>query len=608
MAGTNPERRISIWATVGVIASVMVASLALSLGPLVARAGWRFDLLRNYFSYDQWGYLSIVRNYADGLFSAVEPDTQTGSNFYPHAYYAFLGLVARVTGADSIVVWNIVGIALQTVLVGFLAMVLIVRWRRPLLGLLAVIPFIIGTFAWLDGGAWFTQLQSHAVLWGPFAMFYTLNGEAASVAIAGMALLTILAVWIGPTSRRLRMWGTLLAAIAIGALGNVQTYSFITAVYLAVYVLAVYAIVSRRRWKTAIVSVVLVPVLFLTGGTVFAVGGQLPTLVFGLLPAIPGLIAIIIDSRGFVAVCGAAAALAASPQVVMTAIGIISKDPFLTFRVDSNVALGLGVRAGLLASVVLILPLVAVAVAGIVARRPLWSAYGIGAMAAWFVLASNDRWGANAEPYRIWIDAFTLIALTILPVIVDVVIGLRRRAAETESESPSRARALRVTVSVVVTVTALVAAGSAIDVLRFSQDATMHTLEASRTPRELAASALASSTDAAKTGALIATDGCVDPRYLKVNSGGPVAFFHVGMAWPEDYVDVGAVVDGRQDGSFPVASAIAGGVGWVITDSECADDWPTRYADDLVLHSSRDYTTDDGASAQVQLWSIRGDG
>ncbi|MET0976405.1 MAG: hypothetical protein ABWX82_12110 [Leifsonia sp.] len=594
--------RRSVWIGVGVVAATMIGSLALSLGPLVARAGWRFDLLRNYFSYDQWGYLAIVRNFADGIFTAVEPDTQTGSNFYPHAYYAFLGLVARVTGAESIVVWNVVGIALQTVLVGFLAAVLILRWRRPALGFLAVIPFMLGTFAWLGGDSWYTQLQSHAVLWGPFAMFYTLNGEAASISIAAMALLTILAVWIAPSPRRLRLWGTLLASIAIGALGNVQTYSFITAVYLAVYVLAAYAIVSRRRWKTAALSVLLVPVLFLTGGTVFAVGGQLPTLVFGLLPALPGLIAIIIDSKGFVALCGAAAALAASPQVIMTAVGIISKDPFLTYRVDSNIALGIGGRIGLVASIVLLLPLLAVAVAGVVARRPLWSAYGIGATAAWFVLASNDRWGANAEPYRIWIDAFALIALTIIPVVVDVVIGLRRVAAESSSR---RAQALRLCSIIGIVVVAVVAAGSAVDFVRFAGDASKHTLEASRTSQNLAASELASSTDAASTGALIATDSCIDPRYLKVNSGGPVAFFHVGMAWPKDFVDVGAVVDGRQQGDFPVASALAGGVGWVLTDSECDDAWPERYADDLVLESSRGYTTADGGSAQIDLWSIR---
>ena len=132
----------SVLAVVGSVAIVLVTQLL----PLVLHGGLRIDRMRSYFSFDQWGYLAIVRNVADGLWLDVEPDTETGSNFYPHGYYTVLGLVARATGMSPIAAWNVIGLALLAALVGVLGVVLIRFGGRAWYALLAPIPFIVGTF------------------------------------------------------------------------------------------------------------------------------------------------------------------------------------------------------------------------------------------------------------------------------------------------------------------------------------------------------------------------------------------------------------------------------------------------------------------------------
>ncbi|WP_130175982.1 hypothetical protein [Cryobacterium sp. SO1] len=557
----------------------------------LANPGSSINRFRAFFEHDQLGYLAIVTNFSEGQFQDVEPDTETGLNTYPRAYYEFAGLVARTFGLTPIIAWNITGMLAQLALVAVLATVLIAAGNRWWMGLLAPIPFILGTFAAFGGDGWYTELASHAVLWGPFAVLHPLNGEAVSLSIAGMVLLCLGWLWWRPHGRRLRLWATIGLSLVIGLLANVQTYSFIATVYLLAGVLAVLAIVAGRWLILGVVSIGLIPLLVVWGPQVAAEFGQLPALVFGLLPMAPGLGVLIVRTRGVIVLFFAAAGLGASPQIVATVAGLAASDPFLVYRVASNSQLGVPADAGLLGATVLIVPLVGIAIAGLIRRQPEWAAYALGGAAAWLLLAANDLWGANAEPYRLWIDMFFLIAATILPVLVLVVRDLRTSSA---------GRWVGAAGLTLVAVLAILSMG---DFVRFASSFQARALMDTDSDRYQVAAGLARESASVNPGTLLIVGPCLDPRVVKVTAGVPIAYFHYGMAWPEDFGAVNAIV-AAGTALDPVA-AVQANATHVLTDGRCSNDWTAQYGDILVSQSSRTYVASDGTTGTLTISIIR---
>ena len=583
----------------------MAMFLAIQAGMYLANPGWSISRFRAFFEHDQLGYLAIVTNFSEGQFLDVEPDTETGSNTYPRAYYEFAGLVARTFHLTPIAAWNITGLAAQLVLVAVLAAVLIAAGNRWWTGLLAPLPFMLGTFASFLGDGWYTQMASHAVLWGPFAVLHTLNGEAVSLSIAGMALLGLGWLWWRPHGRRLRVFGTIGLSLVIGLLANVQTYSFVATVYFLAGVLAVLAIVTGRSLILGAVSIGLIPVLFVWGPQVAAEFGQLPALVFGLLPMAPGLGVLIIRTRGVVLLYFGAAVLGAAPQVIVTLTGLASGDPFLLYRVASNSQLGVPPEDGLLGGTVLIVPLVGILIAAVVRRRPEWAAYAVGCAAAWLLLATNDRWGANAEPYRLWIDTFFLIAVTILPVLVlvgrDLFASTAGLAGSAEQPVPRAVpRWLGVAGFALVAVLAVLSMG---DFVRFAGSFEARALMDTDTDRYRVAADLARDSAAENPGTLLIVGPCLDPRVVKVTAGVPIAYFHYGMAWPEKFDAVNAIVAAGV-ALNPAAAADANATR-VLTDGRCSNDWTAQYADILVPQTSRSYVAPDGATGTLTISTFR---
>ena len=610
-------------------AAVLVAlliHLAAQAGMYLQTVGWSITRFRAYYEHDQLGYLAIVKNWSEGQFQAFEPDTETGSNTYPRLYYEVIGFLGRIFGIDPIVAWNIFGMLAQLALVAVLAVVLIAFSRRWWMGLLAPVPFLLGTFAFAYGPGWFTSLASHAVIWGPFGILHSLNGESVSLSIACLSVLGLGWLWLRPHGTRTRTFWTIGLSLVIGILGNVQTYSFIATVYLLMGILAVLALLKGRHLLLAVLSVALVPVVFLLGPHVSAVGGQLPTLVFGLLPTLPGIIVLIVRTRGALALYLAAAVVGASPQVIGTVAGLVSGDPFLVYRVASNSQLGVPAVIGLVSGIVLIVPLLGILLAAVVRRRALWAAYALGSAIAWLLLATNDRWGANAEPYRLWMDGFFLIAATILPMLVIVVrdlwgssatsaIGTAPGTAELSAEStagespsgsapaPKRRAVPRWVVVVSITVIAALSVVSLEDWHRFYNADIVRALMVTDTDRDETASALAQESLAENPGTILLIGPCLDPRVVKITSGVPVAYFHLGMAWPEAYESVRTIIGDSQVIDF--ASAETANATQVLTDNLCATDWSVLYADRLVEQDTRPYVATDGTPGTLTIWSIR---
>lgn len=584
----------------------MVIFLAIQAGMYLATPGWSIARFRAFFEHDQLGYLAIVTNFSEGEFQDVEPDTETGSNTYPRAYYEFAGLVARTFHLTPIAAWNITGLLAQLVLVAVLAAVLIAAGNRWWTGLLAPAPFMLGTFARFLGDGWYTQMASHAVLWGPFAVLHTLNGEAVSLSIAGMALLGLGWLWWLPHGRRVRLFGTIGLSLVVGLLANVQTYSFVATVYVLAGVLAVLAIGAGRWLILGAASIGLIPVLFVWGPQVAAEFGQLPALVFGLLPMAPGLGVLIIRTRGVVLLYFAAAVLGASPQVIVTLTGLASGDPFLVYRVASNSQLGVPLQDGLLGGTVLIVPLVGILIAALIRRRPEWAAYAVGCGAAWLLLATNDQWGANAEPYRLWIDTFFLIAVTILPVLVlvgrDLFASTAGRVAGSAERPRPRAvpRAVGVAGFALVAVLAVVSMG---DFVRFAGSVEARALMDTDTDRYRVAAELAKESAAENPGTLLIVGPCLDPRVVKVTAGVPIAYFHYGMAWPEKFDAVNAIL--AAGAALNPAAAADANATRVLTDGRCSNDWSAQYADVLQPQSSQTYVAPDGTSGTLTISTFR---
>lgn len=583
------------------VAVAMILHGVAQAGMYLATPGFSLNRFRDYFAHDQLGYLAIVKNYSEGQFAAFEPDTETGANTYPRLYYEAVGLVARVTGWDPIVAWNVCGMAVQALLVGVLAAVLIGVGRRWWVGLLAPVPFMLGTFAWLSTGGWYTPLESHALIWGPFGVLHTLNGETVSLSIAAIGLLVLGLLWLRPAGRTARLTGSTAIALVLGALANVQTYSFIAAIYLLAFGLAAWTILRGRHLVLAVLSVLLIPVVFLAGPTVAESAGQLPALVFGLLPAVPGVLALVVLSRGAVALYGAAVVLGASPQVVGTVVGLATGDPFLAYRVASNTELGVPVQTGLISGLALIVPLLLILIAAIRWRRPLWGGYALGAGLAWIMLANNDIWGANAEPYRLYMDVFFLIAATILPVGVLVLRGRDRGRGRRRAGARRRHRWSAIGGAVLCVGVAAVSLG---DWWEFSQSEVARALMVTDSPRDRVLTELAQESAAAHPGTLVMVDSCIDPRVLKITSGVPVAYYHLGMAWPTEHDALGTVISARLSGAIDRTAALQGKATQVLSDSACGDDWGNRYADILVEQASRAYTADDGSTGTITLLGL----
>jgi len=556
-----------------------VAHLWLQAGALASKPGYSLADFRNYFPYDQESYLAIAINARNGSVAAVEPFTDTGSSYYPRLYYQVMGVLARIVGMDTVVMWTVLGLLVQVLLVLAIGATCVLLTRRWWTGVLGALPFVIGTFSTITTGNWYAVLGSHGVLWGAYGVLFALNGESASLCIAGIGLLALLLVGAGRIREQWRAPVAVLACAAVGALANVQTYSFLTAVYLFAFVAAVFGLLRAGSRVLTLLSIAALAAVLLAGSPVAQVLGPLPMLVLGLLPTLPGLWALVCRWRAPALSCVLATVLTASPTVVATAVGVAKRDPFLLFRESSPAGahLGVPVAAGLAAGTVLLLTLLLVLVAGIHRRKPLWVACSLGGGIGWALIATNDRWGANQEPYRLWIDGFALVAIALVPLAALVAtryLGHRQPAEEKQAEEKpatvTLSRASRRWAAAGLAAVLLLAGASATDwwsFLRFTRDQGLLSYTSSQ------AMALPAAISAGGPNSLVLPDPCISPFVLKEQTGARIAFYNLGLAWPDRETAMRKLLAARAAGVFDVDAARAAGVTHVLTDSTCTQRW-----------------------------------
>ncbi|MDJ0335314.1 hypothetical protein QMG83_08775 [Salinibacterium sp. G-O1] len=575
------------------LASTIALTIVTQVSMLMSQPGWKLSNFRGYFAGDQLSYFAIVINGSQGRFAAVEPFTETGTINYPHLYYSLLGAVSYVTGVTPAATWSVVGICFIVLLTVSVSIAAVLMTRNRWFAFVGPIPLVIGTLSTFISGTWMTLLDSHAVLWGPFAVLFTLNGEAASLSVAGVALLAVLVLAVRAPSTRVWLIVGIAAAAVVGLLGNVQTYAFLTSVYVLCYTVAAFGLSRRPRRSLIALSGGLVVALFFVGPLVAPALGQLATLTLGLVPAIPGLILVLVRTRGLLAIPAVALALAASPQIIGTYLATKAGDPFLAYRVASSKNLGVPLHLGLLCAMVLLVLLAYIAVVGFRRRDVFLRSYPIAIVTVWFVVAGNDSWGANQEPYRFWIDMFVFTAVTSVPLFgYAAYLVLRNRP-----EITRKGWAVRIVATVLPV--ALIGV-SLVDWSSFYRYGETEVIGLSfQSERQRAASEAVAAADA-----MVLTDPCLDPLHFKANTGAAIVYYNGGMAWPADKPAILGLLRLRNEGVLPSQAVLQNAdVNWVITDDSCAVDWAEDGSGYLERVSSGSYA-EAGGTVTLTLWRV----
>ena len=591
----------------------MSAYFLLFVSPLTRSEDFSWAHFRDYFPFDQYSYLAIASNVQAGDYRAVEPFTQTGANHYPRLYYIFLGTLSRILGADLVLTWQVTGVILQLLMVGAVSILCIrltgLRWA----GVIGFLPFTFGTFAWLESSGWYRALESHGVLWPAFGVLFTVNGESAALCIAVIAISAVIFAVQGSPSNRTRKILIVGSFGLVGLLANIQTYSFLASVYLLAFAFASYGLIVSRSRGGVLLSVMVTAAVLLLGPGIAGTAGPLVTLAAGAAGSIPGLLQVLKRHRSTFLLSAVALLALAMPTVLGTVLGRMSGDPFLTYREASSSNLGVPFSTGLAAAVIPLVVLALILAAGVISRNPFWISYASGSVIAWGIVSTNDLWGANQEPYRFWIDCFTIISATSVPVFAGVVVQSWRlreasegwRRGEGGIRMPTRLALVAISSTCVVVALVI---SSLPDYFRFSEYVRAQGTVDMRTGQMEAASTVIQRSDPSESPAIkdqgvspLMFDPCIDPLRLKYAAGAPIAFYNLGLAWPADEPGIRGLLRDRVDGRFDSAKALSAGVQFVVTDSSCVVDWTSSIRGSVVQRSA--YESAEGSS-EVRLWEL----
>ena len=560
--------RITLPALIG-FAIGQIVTLAVVLGPILGQP-W-LSGFRNYFSSDQFAYAAIATNVSQGNLALVEPFNETGQLFYPSAWYFVLGLFSRVTGLPVHQSWTLLGVLAVAVAVlacGIVAWRASRLWWAPILPALALLT---GTFALATSSNWYVILDRHAVLWGPFGTLFTLNAEVIGLCIVTIAMVALIALALRhSTSHRLVALGVIGALIGVTA--NVQTYSFLTGVSLLAATAAVLGLLSARSWRPAAATALLLVLLYAFGDDLSAIAGHLPMFALLLVALSPSAWLVARQRPKQAAVFAGCLAVAASPQLIRTLLGVAGQDPFLTYRQASTDALSVPAGPGLLAAAIPVTLGLALLLAPRTVRPRWLTALVLGLGLGWVLVASNDRWGFTQEPYRFWLQYFIVSVL-----LLSVATAITIRAYLTDRADPSSAPRRWIAPGLTGAASLVLFIASLADFTGFwsfarDQGVFDTTSEESTQIAELGG----------KASGLLAYGPCIDPLRLKLLAKTEVPYFNEGLAWPAESDRVKALIGYQRMGELRLDTMRQAGVDYVITDARCPTQWEFSASDRVI--------------------------
>jgi len=545
------------------------------------------NFFRGYFPTDQLSYAGISASAKLGNFGLVEPFTQTGVSFYPSWWYKIIGQFANWTGMGVPAAWSFLGLV---VVLGSIAFIGFAAYR--ITGK-AWAPLVLGVLLWIGPLSailfdnWYVNLDSHAVMWGPYGALYPLNGEAVGLSIAAAAL--VLGYWTlrrpeWSSRKRLILFG--LAGLGLGVIANFQTYSFLTLTMVTFWIVAVAGLLRSKSRNLLFVTISILVLVLLIGPFIRGTVGALPIYALMLVPTLPGLWLFAQKRMVLISVALFFFALGAAPQVLWMISGTLAQDPFLAYRVDQSGELGVPLWAFVLLGSPILITWTVILWAQIRRKGTGEIALLVGWFIAFVLLSFNDLWGFGQEPYRFWINS----------VIVFVVIATLTLPSGLMSAVRSNTR-LRVLAALAV----VLVGASFWNVGGFREYVSSEGNIDFDSPRFRAIDDLVNLETMVP--GLLTSEPCVDPRALKVTTGAPVAFYNLGLAWPEKKAEIDALLDATNAGVLDVELMRAAGVSYLIVDTSCPTDWYPGGNLGVAQLSSIEYPTDQG-NERVELWRI----
>jgi hypothetical protein len=563
-------------------------TLALSIGPLISTPWWTG--FRGYFAHDQLSYAAIASNVANGDFSFVEPLTQTGVSHYPSFWYYFIGLVSWLTHLPLHLVWTILGLAILSaavLIVGTIAARISNKAWAPLLPALALLS---GTLAIETSQYWYTPLESHAVLWAPYASIFTLNGEIAGICIAVITLSLLVDALFKQDQiqpHKTPRTPLLIVAFLIGLLANIQTYTFFSVVLVVAIFITARDLARHPSRARAYATIAFGAVILLMGKEISKTLGPLPLIGLLLISMAPTLIPAAWRAKRFAIPALLIAGVAASPQIIRTAIGIVNEDPFLLYREASSTNLGILEPATLTASTVWILLFITVGIGLWRSHQASLSALTIALGLGFIIMPANDIWGFNQEPYRQWIQFAILSALLLM---------IPLTYAFSRFKGFAREHKALFLISLTLTATAW---GLGLkDFQGFWDFAKQQGVIDVTDTRAVAIQELTKNT----SGIVLGTQ-CMDPLVFKLIAQTPVPYFNLGLAWPREKPNFDTFLDpGTTQPNNPLTLQNAN-VQWVVTDSSCATEWQFPIDQRVVKAAEVEYLTT-VSPATLTLWRV----
>jgi hypothetical protein len=545
------------------------------------------NLFRGYFPNDQLSYAGIAASAKAGNFGLVEPFTQTGVSFYPSWWYKIIGQFADWTGLEIPAAWSFLGLI---VILGSVAFIGIAAFRVT--GR-AWAPLVIGILLWIGPLSavlfdnWFVDLDSHAVLWGPYGALYALNAEAVGLSVGSAAL--ALGYWTlkrPEWSQRRRVVLLGLSGIGIGITANLQTYSFLTLTTVMFWSLAVAGLLRAKSRKLLVLTISLFVVTLIVGSLSREAIGALPVFALMLIAALPGLWCFAQRRVLLIAAGLFFFALGAAPQFLSMLSGTFARDPFLTFRVDQSGDLGVPLWAFVLLGSPILVTWAVILWVQVKRKGNSEIALLVGWFLAFVLLSFNGSWGFGQEPYRFWINSvivFVVVATLTLP--VGLIPALRTN----------------IRLQILAAVAAVLVGASLWNVGGFREYVGQQGNIDFSSPRFTALAELISAEPLAS--GLLTAEPCLDPRDLKVVTGAPIAFYNLGLAWPENKNEIDALIEANNAGLLDVELMRAAGVSYLITDTGCPTQWYPAGNLGVAQASSVEYATDQGTQ-RLELWRI----
>jgi hypothetical protein len=545
------------------------------------------NLFRGYFPTDQLSYAGIAVSAKAGNFGLVEPFTQTGVSFYPSWWYKIIGQFASWTGMEIPAAWSFLGLV---VVLGSIAFIGFVAYRVT--GR-AWAPLVLGVLLWVGPLSavlfdnWFVNLDSHAVLWGPYGALYALNAEAVGLSVGSAAL--ALGYWTlkRPEWSQLRRVVLLgIAGVGIGITANLQTYSFLTLTTVMFWSLAVAGLLRAQSRKLLILTASLFIVTLIVGSLSREAIGALPVFALMMMATLPGLWCFAQRRVILIAVGLFFFVLGAAPQLLSMLSGTLARDPFLTFRVDQSGDLGVPLWAFVLLGSPILVTWAVILWVQVKRKGNAEIALLVGWFLAFVLLSFNGAWGFGQEPYRFWINSvivFVVVATLTLP--AGLIPALRTN---------NRLRILAALAAVLV-------GASLWNVGGFREYVGQQGNIDYSSPRFTALAELISAEPLAA--GLLTAEPCLDPRDLKVVTAAPVAFYNLGLAWPDNKNEIDALIEANNAGILDVELMRAAGVSYLITDTGCPTQWYPAGNLGVAQASSVEYSTDQGTQ-RLELWRI----